>query len=147
MSRRHRRQLIPSADMKCLHKIFPVAAALVLSTAACGTESSQQGPSSPQAPPVTTSSSHAPAAPAAPQTTGDATTVPMMPNPNGDGSMVPCEGTICTNPNHGAGDNPEENGGAVMPNPNGDGSDVPCEGTICTNPNHGAGDDDSGGEG
>ena len=31
----------------------------------------------------------------------------MMPNPNGDGSMVPCEGTICTNPNHGAGDYPE----------------------------------------
>ncbi len=35
--------------------------------------------------------------------------------------MVPCEGTICTNPNHGAGDNPEENGGAEMPNPNGAG--------------------------
>ncbi|WP_182348921.1 hypothetical protein [Tomitella gaofuii] len=27
----------------------------------------------------------------------------VMPNPNGDGSTVPCEGTICTNPNHGAG--------------------------------------------
>ncbi|WP_280306066.1 hypothetical protein [Nocardia neocaledoniensis] len=26
----------------------------------------------------------------------------MMPNPNGDGTWVPCEGTICTNPNHGA---------------------------------------------
>ncbi|WP_442790319.1 hypothetical protein [Nocardia sp. CDC153] len=24
-------------------------------------------------------------------------------NPNGDGTWVPCEGTICTNPNHGAG--------------------------------------------
>ena len=64
----------------------------------------------------------------------------MMPNPNGDGSMVPCEGTVCTNPNHGAGDNPEDNGGEVMPNPNGDGSEAPCEGTVCTNPNHGAGD-------
>lgn len=68
-------------------------------------------------------------------------TVPMMPNPNGDGSMVPCEGTICTNPNHGAGTDPRDNGGIEMPNPNGDGSAVPCEGTICTNPNHGAGDD------
>ncbi|MFF2087284.1 hypothetical protein ACFVVM_26220 [Nocardia sp. NPDC058176] len=65
------------------------------------------------------------------------TTVSMMPNPNGDGSQVPCEGTICTNPNHGAGPDPEENGGHEMPNPNGDGSEVPCEGTICTNPNHG----------
>lgn len=63
----------------------------------------------------------------------------MMENPNGDGSMVPCEGSICHNPNHGAGSNPSENGGAVMPNPNGDGSDVPCEGSICHNPNHGAG--------
>ena len=73
----------------------------------------------------------------------------MMPNPNGDGSMVPCEGTICTNPNHGAGPNPEENGGAVMPNPNGNGESVPCEGTICTNPNHGAGTapEDNGGDG
>ncbi|MUL67263.1 hypothetical protein BOO86_22505 [Mycobacterium sp. CBMA 234] len=62
-----------------------------------------------------------------------------MPNPNGDGSSVPCEGSICTNPNHGAGSDSQQNGGAVMPNPNGDGSNVPCEGTICTNPNHGAG--------
>ncbi|WP_433993787.1 hypothetical protein [Mycolicibacterium porcinum] len=139
--------------MKCLHKIIPVAAALLLSSAACGTDNSQQAPDGTQAP--ATSTSHAPAAPktpnapAAPHTPGapGTSTVPMMPNPNGDGSMVPCEGTICTNPNHGAGDNPEENGGAVMPNPNGDGSDVPCEGTICTNPNHGAGDnpDENGG--
>ncbi|BBZ09326.1 hypothetical protein MDOR_34950 [Mycolicibacterium doricum] len=41
----------------------------------------------------------------APDTT-PTTSVSMMPNPNGDGSMVPCEGTICTNPNHGAGDDP-----------------------------------------
>lgn len=68
------------------------------------------------------------------------TTVPMMPNPNGDGSMVPCEGTICTNPNHGAGDDPAENGG-LMEDPDGSGDLVPCEGTICTNPNHGAGDE------
>ncbi|MFF2083788.1 hypothetical protein ACFVVM_08415 [Nocardia sp. NPDC058176] len=26
-----------------------------------------------------------------------------IPNPNGDGTWVPCEGTICTNPNHGGG--------------------------------------------
>ncbi|AYF77976.1 hypothetical protein D7D52_33825 [Nocardia yunnanensis] len=26
-----------------------------------------------------------------------------IPNPNGDGTWVPCEGSICTNPNHGAG--------------------------------------------
>ncbi|GAB5901860.1 hypothetical protein OKHIL_76720 [Mycolicibacterium mageritense] len=29
-----------------------------------------------------------------------------IPNPNGDGSFVPCEGTICTNPDHGAGPDP-----------------------------------------
>jgi len=63
---------------------------------------------------------------------------PAVDNPPGSGD---CEGTICTNPNHGAGTDPSENGGAEMPNPNGDGSVVPCEGTICTNPNHGGGDD------
>ncbi|MGA5534648.1 hypothetical protein [Mycolicibacterium nivoides] len=101
--------------------MIPVAAALVLSGAACGTDSSRQAPTDTQTP--VTSSSEAPTAPAAPQTPGvpAVTTPPMMPNPNGDGSMVPCEGTICTNPNHGAGDNPEENGGAEMPNPNGAG--------------------------
>lgn len=30
-----------------------------------------------------------------------------IPNPNGDNGYVPCEGTICTNPNHGAGDEPD----------------------------------------
>lgn len=30
-----------------------------------------------------------------------------IPNPNGDGSYVPCEGTICTNPDHGAGPDPD----------------------------------------
>ncbi|MCV7192201.1 hypothetical protein H7I02_05225 [Mycolicibacterium brumae] len=64
-----------------------------------------------------------------------------MPNPNGDGSEVPCEGTVCTNPNHGAGSDPEENGGADMESPDGSGETVPCEGTVCTNPNHGAGED------
>ncbi|MFC9894687.1 hypothetical protein ACFVMC_13440 [Nocardia sp. NPDC127579] len=29
-----------------------------------------------------------------------------VPSPNGDGTWVPCEGTICTNPNHGAGPDP-----------------------------------------
>lgn len=106
--------------MKCLHKVVPLAAALVFCSAACGTNSDEQAPSS-QAP--VTSSSHAPAAPHTPAAPGApaTSTVPMMPNPNGDGSMVPCEGTICTNPNHGAGDNPEENGGADVPAPDGDG--------------------------
>ncbi|MFD4467265.1 hypothetical protein ACFWPA_03120 [Rhodococcus sp. NPDC058505] len=63
-----------------------------------------------------------------------------IPNPDGSGNYVPCEGTICTNPDHGAGTDPQENGGAVMENPNGDGEAVPCEGTICTNPNNGAGE-------
>lgn len=62
-----------------------------------------------------------------------------VPNPDGSGGYVPCEGTVCTNPDHGAGTDPQQNGGAVMENPNGDGSEVPCEGTICTNPNNGAG--------
>ncbi|TQF74086.1 hypothetical protein FK531_05390 [Rhodococcus spelaei] len=62
-----------------------------------------------------------------------------IPNPDGSGNFVPCEGTICTNPDHGAGTDPQQNGGTVMQNPNGDGTVVPCEGTICTNPNNGAG--------
>ncbi|WP_414731674.1 hypothetical protein [Williamsia sp.] len=64
-------------------------------------------------------------------------TTPSHPQSSG----TPCEGTVCTNPNHGGGDDPAANGGAVMPNPNGDGSNVPCEGTVCTNPNHGGGGD------
>ncbi|WP_238072617.1 hypothetical protein, partial [Rhodococcus zopfii] len=51
---------------------------------------------------------------------------------------------ICTNPNHGAGSDPQGNGGAVMQNPQGGTGTVPCEGTICTNPNHGAGSDPQG---
>lgn len=117
--------------MLCLHKIIPVAAALLLCGVACGTDDSQQAPSGTEAP--GTSTSHAPTAPAAPRTPNvpaaphppgapGTSTMPMMPNPNGDGSMVPCEGTICTNPNHGAGDNPDENGGAQVPAPaDGDG--------------------------
>lgn len=33
-----------------------------------------------------------------------------IPNPNGSNNYVPCEGTICTNPNHGAGDAPDSYG-------------------------------------
>lgn len=41
-----------------------------------------------------------------------------IPNPNGDGSYVPCEGTICTNPNHGAGPDPESaDAGGDIPEP------------------------------
>lgn len=61
-----------------------------------------------------------------------------IPNPNGQPNYVPCQGTICTNPNHGAGTNPQENGGDTSQ----------CQGTICTNPNHGAGTnpDENGGD-
>ena len=135
-----------------------MATALVVcgGIAACSSQSDDEEPATSTGPvtsplvtraPVTSSNptakQPAPNAPANRQPGKAATsTVPMMPNPNGDGSMVPCEGTICTNPNHGAGEDPADNGGAEMPNPNGDGSAVPCEGTICTNPNHGAGEDD-----
>ncbi len=56
-----------------------------------------------------------------------ASTVIMIPSPNGDGSLVPCEGTICTNPNHGAGpdqDAPPEPG---QPTFEGPGADAPPE--------------------
>ncbi|ORW99201.1 hypothetical protein AWC30_16920 [Mycolicibacillus trivialis] len=62
-------------------------------------------------------------------------------DPAGGNDYVPCEGTICTNPNHGAGEDPECEG-TICTNPNhGAGEDPECEGTICTNPNHGAGED------
>jgi len=63
-----------------------------------------------------------------------------MQDPRGGNNTVPCEGSICTNPNHGAGNDPAENGGAVMQDPRGGNNSVPCEGSICTNPNHGAGE-------
>ncbi|ORI27822.1 hypothetical protein [Rhodococcus erythropolis] len=59
--------------------------------------------------------------------------------PTADNPSVPCEGTICTNPDHGAGTDPQGNGGTVIEDPQGGNAVVPCEGTICTNPNHGAG--------
>lgn len=41
-----------------------------------------------------------------------------IPHPNGDGSYVPCEGTICTNPNHGAGPDPDSrDSGGDIPEP------------------------------
>ncbi|GAB2712174.1 hypothetical protein [Nocardia thraciensis] len=53
-----------------------------------------------------------------------------IPSPNGDGTWVPCEGTICTNPNHGA--NTETNPPAPAPTttvpPNNDG---PVAGAAC----------------
>jgi hypothetical protein len=58
-----------------------------------------------------------------------------IPNPNGDGTWVPCEGTICTNPNHGAG--PDTTTPPVVPTttappttqPNSDRVEgAPCEG-------------------
>ena len=53
--------------------------------------------------------------PAAPTTTRPAATKPQGPN-NGGTYEVPCtgpnQGTICTNPNHGAGTNPADNGTA-----------------------------------
>ena len=38
-------------------------------------------------------------------------------NPDGSNGYVPCEGTICTNPNHGAGDAPETAGPSVDDTP------------------------------
>ncbi|WP_191987001.1 hypothetical protein [Mycobacteroides franklinii] len=91
--------------------IIAVGAALVITSG----ESSAPEPAGSTAPSATTSSSSLPAQPGSreriatvpPQAPGQApatSTVVLIPNPNGDGSMVPCEGTICTNPNHGAGD-------------------------------------------
>ncbi|MFD4266467.1 hypothetical protein [Rhodococcus sp. NPDC058481] len=48
-------------------------------------------------------------------------------NPNGDPGYVPCEGTICTNPNSGAGTNPSENGGD-QGSDQGPVAGAPCEG-------------------
>ena len=47
-------------------------------------------------------------------------------NPNGDGTWVPCEGTICTNPNHGAG----------TPEPSAAPAEVPVEGAPCEGSGH-----------
>lgn len=129
-----------------------IAAALLLGlgATACGGKNEQQP--TPEKP-ASSSLAPAQARPKIPHPSGNGTWVDCpeghcqgeaeywIPNPNGDGTYVPCEGTICTNPNHGAGPNPEDNGGAEMPSPEGDGSQIPCEGTVCTNPNHGGGDD------
>ena len=122
------------------------AAVVGLSVVGCGSDGSETAPSSsapssvrvtPSVPPSVTvdeNDSGATVPPASPHLPDHGTT-PSHPQSSG----TPCEGTVCTNPNHGGGGDPAANGGAVMPNPNGDGSNVPCEGTVCTNPNHGAG--------
>ncbi|MCU1643373.1 MAG: hypothetical protein JWN03_3648 [Nocardia sp.] len=58
-----------------------------------------------------------------------------IPNPNGDGTWVPCEGTICTNPNHGAGPDttaPETSAPvdipSTTPQSSGQVEGAPCEG-------------------
>ncbi|MEV0669256.1 hypothetical protein [Mycobacterium sp. NPDC050441] len=118
-------------------RLASALAALTLVAAACG---------APEDAP-------APAPSKAPTRTVTVTPKSSVPAPGGNNTEPSCagrdQGTICINPNHGAGDDPSENGGAVMPNPNGDGSYVPCEGTICTNPNRGAGTDpgENGGDG
>ncbi len=94
--------------MKFVQSVVTVFAALaVCSAAACSSETTDKAPTTSTVPAESPSGHHGPVkspetapAPAVP----GQTTQPMMPNPNGDGSMVPCEGTICTNPNHGAGD-------------------------------------------
>ncbi|BBY54889.1 response regulator [Mycolicibacillus koreensis] len=60
-------------------------------------------------------------------------------DPAGGNEYVPCEGTICTNPNHGAGQDPENADSPDNTDP--ESPDPDCEGTVCTNPNHGGGDD------
>ncbi|WP_236715652.1 hypothetical protein [Mycolicibacterium phlei] len=120
-----------------------VAAAALLSfgVVACSSGSEETTESTTPATTQAPATKKAPAGQAPATQAPASSSLPMIPNPNGDGTMVPCEGTICTNPNHGAGTDPEDNGGAEMLSPEGDGSVVPCEGTVCTNPNHGAGDD------
>lgn len=46
-------------------------------------------------------------------------------NPDGSNSYVPCEGTVCTNPNHGGGDNSGVPGNTDSPDPSGAGQDSP----------------------
>ncbi|WP_241563755.1 hypothetical protein [Mycolicibacterium brumae] len=124
-------------------RVFATLATLMLfgfGTTACAASDTPSGTSSTTSHRVSTTIKPGSGKPAYVPATPSATpkpTAPMIPNPNGDGTWVPCEGSICTNPNNGAGDE----GGYWIPNPNGDGTYVPCEGSICTNPNHGAGDD------
>ncbi|WTL56428.1 hypothetical protein OG203_04520 [Nocardia sp. NBC_01499] len=54
-------------------------------------------------------------------------------NPNGDGTWVPCEGTICTNPNHGAG--PETTPPTEPPSTTPQNS-TPVEGAPCEGDGH-----------
>ena len=95
---------------------------LTVAVSACGSESTPAPTTTTTQPPSSVQSTPPAGTPGvtAPSPT---TSVPMMPNPNGDGSMVPCEGTICTNPNHGAGpdgDAPPEPGQTEMQGPDGD---------------------------
>ncbi|MFI8977332.1 hypothetical protein ACIGO9_30935 [Nocardia asteroides] len=65
-----------------------------------------------------------------------------IPNPNGDGTWVPCEGTICTNPDHGAGPEttapptpPAPTTTTVPPSPS---PNTPVEGAACGEDGHGS---------
>lgn len=114
-----------------------ISAFALLSAACTGDESSPQ----PAISTTVTSTQHPPAAEPAPSAgvrTKPGAPPQVAPSNAGD-SSVPCEGPVCTNSDHGAGANPQENGGAVIQDPRGGTAVVPCEGTICTNPNHGAG--------
>ncbi|WP_067690914.1 hypothetical protein [Nocardia jejuensis] len=53
-----------------------------------------------------------------------------IPNPNGDGTWVPCEGSICTNPNHGAGPETTAPPAETTTTPPPD-NNTPIEGAAC----------------
>lgn len=95
---------------------------VVLSTAAIAVAGCSNSSPSSIVPSTTkaTQRSTAPEQPAKKSVTPTMTTLPggqtvtstivLVPNPNGDGSLVPCEGTVCTNPNHGGADSPNGDG-------------------------------------
>ncbi|WP_165824457.1 hypothetical protein [Tsukamurella pulmonis] len=106
--------------MKCTRTAAATGVAALLVLTGCSDDGAKTAPStSPSATTATGTSPHhqAPPPPAAPPTrtvTVAPTQAPSSaPRPTGPGSEydVPCtggpdEGTICTNPNHGAGDDP-----------------------------------------
>ena len=118
-----------------------IAAIAMLSTACTDDDKSPQpvnSTTSVTSTPQSNAVSLPPAPSASVRTKPGAAGSPSTPS-NDNYPSAPCEGTVCTNPDHGAGTDPQENGGAVIQDPQGGNVVVPCEGTICTNPNHGAG--------
>lgn len=112
------KRLICGASIGMLALFGGVACSTSDTTTPSSSSSSTPSSTSSSAPSSTSAATTTHQAPAPAPANGGTTTTPHHTAPK-PAPTTPCEGTICTNPNHGAGTNPNENGTDNGHNPDG----------------------------